>query len=174
MDKQALHNLLQNTHHSFIELIASLDEQSFCKTVGQKWTAGQQADHLHKAVSPVNMAFQLPLFVPKLLFGKANRPSKNYEALVEKYKLKLNEGGKASGRFVPPTIPFIKKNGLVRQLQKDTATLCKWTLKKNETDLDKYILPHPLLGKLTFREMLYFTAYHVQHHHQLVKQILET
>jgi hypothetical protein len=174
MDKQALHNLLLNNHNSFIEMIASLDEQSFCKTVGEKWTAGQQADHIHKAVSPVNMAFRLPLIVPKWLFGKANRPSKTYQALVEKYKLKLSEGGKASGKFVPPIIPFSKKDQLVKQLQKDASILCSLTLKKSEEQLDTFILPHPLLGKLTFREMLYFTAYHVQHHHQLVKQMLET
>jgi hypothetical protein len=36
--------------------------------------------------------------------------------------------------------------------------------------LDLLILPHPLLGKLTLREMLYFTLYHVEHHE---KQVLE-
>ncbi len=34
----------------------------------------------------------------------------------------------------------------------------------SEAQLDALILPHPLLGKLTLREMLYFTIYHVQHH----------
>ena len=37
----------------------------------------------------------------------------------------------------------------------------------SEKDLDNYILPHPLLGKLTIREMLFFTIYHVQHHEVL-------
>ena len=30
--------------------------------------------------------------------------------------------------------------------------------------LDHYLLPHPLLGKITLREMLFFSAYHIQHH----------
>jgi hypothetical protein len=34
-------------------------------------------------------------------------------------------------------------------------------------------LPHPLLGKLTLREMIYFTIYHVQHHHKLVQNQLK-
>ncbi|MBN8578769.1 MAG: DinB family protein [Cytophagales bacterium] len=42
----------------------------------------------------------------------------------------------------------------------------------SEAELDLYILPHPLLGKLTLREMIYFTCYHVQHHQELVKQNL--
>jgi hypothetical protein len=33
-----------------------------------------------------------------------------------------------------------------------------------EEDLDYYRLPHPLLGKLTVREMLFFTVYHNYHH----------
>jgi hypothetical protein len=35
------------------------------------------------------------------------------------------------------------------------------------------ILPHPLLGKITIREMLYFTAYHVQHHENIIKRDLK-
>jgi len=30
--------------------------------------------------------------------------------------------------------------------------------------LDKFMLPHPLLGKLAVREMLFFTMYHNLHH----------
>lgn len=37
-------------------------------------------------------------------------------------------------------------------------------------ELDKYILPHPLLGKLTIREMMYFTIYHVEHHKKLTER----
>jgi hypothetical protein len=34
----------------------------------------------------------------------------------------------------------------------------------SETDLDRYRLPHPLLGRLTVREMLFFTVQHLAHH----------
>ena len=34
----------------------------------------------------------------------------------------------------------------------------------SQADLDRYRLPHPLLGKLTVREMLFFTVYHNYHH----------
>ena len=40
----------------------------------------------------------------------------------------------------------------------------------NEYDLDNYQLPHPILGKISLREMLYFTAYHVEHHDNIVKE----
>ena len=34
----------------------------------------------------------------------------------------------------------------------------------SEQQLDTFILPHPLLGKVTLREMMYFTIYHAEHH----------
>jgi hypothetical protein len=33
-----------------------------------------------------------------------------------------------------------------------------------EAQLDQYLVPHPLLGKITLRELGYFTIYHTQHH----------
>ena len=41
-----------------------------------------------------------------------------------------------------------------------------------EKELDQYMLPHPILGKVTYREMLYFTMYHVNHHYSLVKNYI--
>ncbi len=174
MNKQQLHDLLLTNHTIFINIIAALDETNFCLQVTNKWTPAQQAEHIHKAVAPVNQALNLPLFALAIMFGKANRSSKTYEELVAKYKSKLAAGGRASGRFIPKPIYYVQKNKLMERLQKDTAALCQLTMALSEISLDKYILPHPLLGKLTIREMLYFTAYHVQHHQQLVTDIVNT
>ena len=40
-----------------------------------------------------------------------------------------------------------------------------------DVDLDRYLLPHPLLGKITLREMLYFTTFHIQHHQQTIENL---
>ena len=42
----------------------------------------------------------------------------------------------------------------------------KW----RERDLDKYRLPHPVLGKISVREMLFFTHYHDLHHLEIVRR----
>jgi DinB superfamily len=174
MNKQQLYNLLLANHTAFINIIAAMDEATFNKQVADKWTPAQQAKHIHQSVAPLNNALRLPFFAIGMMFGKANRASKTYEELVAKYKSKLAAGGRATGRFVPKEIDFTEKEKLIKQLQKDIELLCKLTLAANETALDKYILPHPLLGKLTLREMFYFTAYHVQHHQQLVAYIVNT
>ena len=45
------------------------------------------------------------------------------------------------------------------------------SMKLSEKDLDKYILPHPLLGRMPLREMLFFTIYHTQHHTNSIKEL---
>jgi len=44
----------------------------------------------------------------------------------------------------------------------------KW----KEPQLDQYIAPHPLLGKITLRELCYFTIYHTKHHLNIIKERL--
>jgi hypothetical protein len=97
----------------------------------------------------------------------ANRPSRSYEELVIKYKAKLAAGGKATSRFIPKK--EISISASTQKLTRLINSLCANLNSYSETQLDQFILPHPLLGKLTLREMLYFTIYHVQHHFDQVK-----
>lgn len=174
MNKEQISELLQTHHGHFIDRLREMNDSDFCFAPEGKWSAGQQLDHIIKAVSPVNMAMGLPKFVLKWRFGTANRSSKTYEQLVEKYTLKLKEGGRATGRFIPATVGAENKEVLLTKLSALVNRLSRITQKHSEEALDQYILPHPLLGKLTLREMLYFTAYHVEHHRQLVENGLHT
>lgn len=147
-----------------------MTEREFTLSVNNKWTAGQHFEHIYLSVSPLTKALNLPVFFLKLMFGKANRPSKDYDALVKKYLGKLGIGGAASGRFIPKQVAFDEKEVLRRKLLRTVEQLCKTVAGYTEAKLDNYILPHPLMGKLTLREMLYFTIYHVEHHKKLVLQ----
>ena len=51
----------------------------------------------------------------------------------------------------------------------ETVLLILAIIKNEIKDLDVYILPHPLLGKVTLREMLYFTIHHNEHHLELLQ-----
>ena len=48
------------------------------------------------------------------------------------------------------------------------ALQTKW----DDKQLDKYLAPHPLLGKITLRELSYFTIYHTEHHLLIIKERL--
>jgi hypothetical protein len=169
MNKEQIVQMLQHNHNLFIKHLRTLNESDFCFAPDGKWSAAQQLDHIVRSISPVNMAMGLPKFIIQWKFGLANRPSKSFEELMNKYKTKLKEGGRASGRFVPPIVEASKKEKLLEQLSQQVEKLSTKIIVQSEETLDKYILPHPLLGKLTLREMLYFTIYHVKHHEELVK-----
>lgn len=173
MNKEQIAEKLQTNHARFTQQLLQLNDADFGYAAEGKWSADQQLDHIVKAVAPVNLAFGFPNFLLKWQFGSANRPSKTYDQLIEKYNRKLQEGGRASGRFIPAAVSVNDRAKLIARLNKLVDQLVRKTKSQSEEALDKYILPHPLLGKLTLREMLYFTAYHVEHHRQLVEKGLE-
>ena len=173
MEISELQKKLKESHVHFIGTINRVADADFTNSINQKWTAGQQLDHIIKSVAPVNQAFMLPGFMLKLSFGKANRPSRTYDQLVEKYQGKLKEGGRAPGRFVPASISVSERAALISKLEKLVASLSARVEGFSEKQLDLLILPHPLLGKLTLREMIYFTIYHAGHHEKQVTDNLK-
>lgn len=170
MNKQLIKNALYDSHESFINYLDSLQKEDFLVSKKDKWTAGQQLEHILLGVNPVRLALSLPKTILKLIWGTANRKSRSYDELVSKYISKLESGAKATGRFIPKTVDLEKGKRLMKKLKKEVNRLCFNMDRFSEEDLDFYVLPHPLLGKLTIREMLYFTIYHVNHHEKITKQ----
>jgi hypothetical protein len=172
MKKNEIQKWMNENHQQFIQLFIKMNENDFMYTPAGKWSMGQQLDHIVRSAGPVAWAFRLPSFVLRMMFGKTNRPSRSFEALIEKYHYKLETGGRASGKFIPNPVLYANKERLLRKLQKTVSALNQSINRYSEEKLDTFILPHPLLGKLTLREMLYFTFYHVQHHLKLVEKYL--
>lgn len=171
MNKSTLTQTLLTNHQEFQHYLASLSEAQLATSKNNKWNAVQQLEHICLSVKPVRLAFTVPKFVLRWWFGKANRASRTYEVLISKYHTKLQAGGRATGRFIP-TSDVKNYQKLNHSLTNEVAKLASKLNRFSEAELDLYILPHPLLGKLTLREMIYFTCYHVTHHQELVKQNL--
>lgn len=137
------------------------------------WTPGQQLLHIHRSIKSVAFAFSLPRFVIKMKFGIANRPSRSYEELVARYLNVLKDKTPiAPKEYQPKFIYYKQKNYTLNQTNKSLAKILKSLQEISEESLDLYILPHPLIDKLTLREILYFNIYHVQHHHKITQEIL--
>ena len=151
------------------------DEQFFYQPI-EKWSPAQQVKHLITATNMARLPFMLPGFLVRLVGGKPNRNSRTYEELVAKYKLKLEQGGRASGRYIPKPIPAsYGKEKLLNRFTKSMNSLAQLLKRKwEEAKLDEYIVPHPLLGKITLRELCYFTIYHTQHHLHSITLMTET
>jgi hypothetical protein len=173
MNKLALIESMTENHQRFTNYMNILTEQEFLFAMPGKWSAGQQLDHLVRSTKPLILAVRLPHFLVQLIFGKANRPSRSYEELVEKYLQKIKDGAKATGNFIPTSVSFDKKQQLIKELNSIVAKINRGLTNFSEEELDECILPHPLLGKITVREMIYFTIYHVDHHHYIIDKALE-
>lgn len=154
---------------TFINYVMVMNKDAFESAPEGKWNAGQNLDHLIRSIKPLQLAYSLPKFFLKLRFGLSNRPTRSFNELVTKYKTRLAAGGRASGPFIPTPVLFEKKETLINEYVKQKNKLIKKIKRQNEKDLDKFILPHPLLGKLTLREMLFFTIHHNEHHLELLK-----
>lgn len=160
---------LQENHQQFVEFIRILPDELFTVSKNEKWTPGQQLDHIRRSIQPLAQGFQLPKWLIKMIFGKSNRKGRTYDQLVEKYNRKLQEGGRASGRFIPKEVKLTERDKIIQAINKHIKSIQSNLHKFSESELDEIVLPHPLLGKLTIREMMYFTIHHAEHHLKLTQ-----
>jgi DinB superfamily len=141
---------------------------NFFHREGDAWSASDNVDHLIRSVKPVAKAMGLPRLALETMFGRPATPSRPYDEICSIYRDAIAKGGQASGSYLPdalvPENMEQAKAELLNQLseavQKLLAKLETW----EEDALEKIQLPHPLLGKLTVREMLHFTTYHILRH----------
>ena len=164
MDKQRITEQLTQHHEAFLKVLGNISDEKFTEPIAPgEWTPAQQLDHIHKSAGAFNVALMMPKFIWKR-FGVAKSPSRSYEQLIEDYRKILNAGGESPSRFLPAQVKLRQRSVLTTELPQIIENMNKRLKKLSEEELDKYRLPHPLLGKLTLREMGQFTIYHVQHH----------
>jgi hypothetical protein len=175
--KADLISSFEKVHHEVATYFLSLPRDSFFKSPSGKWSPAENLLHLVKSVKPVAMAMKMPCGVLKILFGKPQAASRRFEQIKETYQRTLANGGKAAGRFIPsiqetPLHPDQFRNNLVQKWNATGESLLAVLRNWKDENLDNYLLPHPLLGKLTIREMLFFTLYHDLHHVNNVRKLL--
>lgn len=164
---------------SFVDSQAALQEEirdyfrdlpleQFFASQGQAWSPAGHLRHLIKSTRPLVRAMKLPKLLLGLLFGRSMAGSRSFEQVRDMYLAAIDEGLQA-GRFAPSKAPprVLGEDERTKILEEWDATgeaflhvLGRWS----ESNLDSHRLPHPGMGKLTVREMLYFTLYHDAHH----------
>jgi hypothetical protein len=147
------------------------DDNAFKKSTNGKWSIAQNIDHLSISNSITALSLDMPKPVLIQLFKTNNRPNWNYDEVVWKYQRSLSEGAKATLPFQPKLslvpVRFIVEN----YWNLSSAHLLKSVEKWKEQDLDTYLIPHPIIGKITVRELLFFTVYHLNHHLKTIQAL---
>ncbi|MFP4846290.1 DinB family protein [Winogradskyella sp. PE311] len=166
MDKKVIANLIDEKHTNLITWLVEQPAESWELGPENKWTTGQQALHLLQSIKPLNNALSLPKFILRYKFGKANRPVRSYNAIIERYQERLKDvKGKTFKGSQNMKVPTLKeKEYILNRLQTESKKLQFKTKKISDKNLDTLILPHPLMGKMPIREIIMWTAHHVEHH----------
>ncbi|HUP45899.1 MAG TPA: DinB family protein [Thermoanaerobaculia bacterium] len=154
---------------------SAFDTGTFFRRIGSAWSPAENVRHLIKSIRPVVIALGTSKILLRLRFGKARRPSMTYDDLCRRYLQGLAEGGQA-GRFAPSPReeddPAAWREAIMRDFVRVNRDLRKMLARWPDVKLDRLQLPHPLLGNLTVREMLFFTLYHQRHHIDVVERRL--
>ncbi len=144
-------------------LVSATSEAQFQhRPQGRKWSIAENIYHLMLSNRGIASALGKPkeFFVQ---FGKPDQPSRTYGELADQYFHEIR-GRQAPEAVRPKADEPLTKQQLLDSWQlitdKFEERLALWT----EEELDRYVLPHLRLGKLTMREMLYFVIYHNKHH----------
>lgn len=165
--KDQIRDAWESLYDESLQVFGSVSESDFTAERDGRWTLAKNLDHLTRSGLAVAKALALPKFLIRLLFGKSSQ-SRSLPEIRDTYLQVLADGGEARGRF-KPTGTESQANAL-REWEHCSRLLMDNLNRWSESQLDTLRLPHPLLGKLTVREMLFFTLYHTQHHLQNVRQ----
>jgi hypothetical protein len=132
-----------------------------------KWTVGQHVLHLIQSTEALNKGLSIPKIVLNYRFGKCNRDGRNFETVVKKYNEKLAKipvGTVATVSQNMPTVTLAQREEHLNKLMRLNLKLSAKASKIKKKALDESLLPHPLMGKMTLREILMWNAYHTKHH----------
>ncbi len=170
MTKSEIVNLLEKKHQELVDLIDNQPTEKWMHGPENKWTFGQHILHLADSIQLLNKALSYPKFILKYKFGTSNRETRSYDAVVKKYQEKLAANQKRARQFnIKLKIPSLEeKSFLVNKLKTQNKKLQYKTNKWKDEDLDTLLIPHPLMGRITVREIIMWTAQHTEHHIQIL------
>lgn len=168
MNKPALIDFLQTGFEEVNNFANATSVEGFYfKPADNVWSAAENVQHLIQAVQPIVGLFGRPKEFLAQKWGYANHASRTYEGVVEAYRIALGAGVVATGAFAPLACNP-DRGGLLEEFGQTNDGLISQLANWSEEELDKYAIPHPLMGLLTVREMMLFTAYHTRHHLEIM------
>ena len=168
-------SIIKHLHQAFdavTELVREADAEMLHAETPERWSVIGHFKHLILSAKPVASALKRTdeelarLSVP-------NGPSRTYEGMIQTYHLVLNAaGGKSTPPFFPEQLGEMTDEQLIESWlmirDKLVGRLAAWS----EERLEKSGLPHPRMGPLTMREMMFFTIFHTEHHHANMSRML--
>lgn len=170
MKKTEIIEKLKATCASLIESVENISEKEFYAVKNGKWSAAQNFAHLTFSTKIINRALSAPKIALWYKFGRRFKgESRDYQTIVSIYIEANSKPRQQATGFEPKMKPDSTKAYELKVFKEFHEALFKHLDKWSESQLNSYLLPHPLIGKLTVKEMLYFVDYHILHHKNAVE-----
>ncbi len=175
--RAALIRALEEVEAEVAAFFGSLSPEEFVVPEGEAWSPAGHLAHLNITVSATARGFSISRWLLRIRFGRAGRPSRSFDQLTSDYRARLASGAGAPSRFVPsPEVvegePEEVRSALLARWHRVNGRLRSAVSGWPEEALDRIQLPHPLLGKITARELVLFVIYHGSHHVTAAKRRL--
>jgi uncharacterized damage-inducible protein DinB len=166
MEIKEIQVLLKTNEEALIKFLTAQNSSFWEKTPEGKWSAGQHVIHLVQSTKPLLNALKLPKIFLKWKFGTSNRPSRTFLETTNRYEEKLTQAKGLVSRFSAnmPTTSVSDAQNWLETFSKLNNKLNRKIANLPSKELDTIVLPHPLMGKMTIREILMWNAYHTAHH----------
>jgi hypothetical protein len=174
LNKFQIINHTQAVFDDVVKLCRFMSDKDFFAKEHNKWSVAENLEHLSLSLKKSWQALFLPKIILRWKFSKPSRESYSYEELMDMYYQKLTEGAKAS----KPYIPVIQKTETTKdELITRFEHIANKYLNRlkyywEDEHIDNYQIPHPVLGSITTRELLYFNMFHSTHHYKAMKELL--
>lgn len=166
MNKSEIEQLLRDKHQELYTFLQSHDEGKWAyRPSKDKWTTGQHIVHLIQSAQALNKGLRIPKLLSKYKWGTANRPVRSYEEVRQRYLDRLRD-------LTNPVSPIsvnmpdtpTSREATIARLDRELDRTIAILKRTSDRRLDKYLLPHPAMGRMILREIIMWTAYHTEHH----------
>lgn len=167
LNKFQILNHAENTIDDIVKQCRQLEATLFFYK-SEQWSIAENLEHLSLSLHRSWLALFAPKFLLKWKFGKPTHQSLTYEELLEVYYKKIDTGIDPDPRYEP----VIKQE---RDAKEKLITRFEQIAKKyldqiryywEDENVDEYQIPHPVLGLITVRELMYFNLFHNTHHYK--------
>ena len=150
-------------------IVESVEAEMFFAHAPDTWSMAENIVHLIDAAEQFSTGLASPKVTLHQRFGTPNHSSRTFGQLRSVYAEILAGGGRSNAANTPQNINVDvhfshARDDIMQRWQRATRQLFVGLRSWNETELDATQVPHPLLGNLTVREMLFFFVFHDAHH----------
>ncbi len=169
--KTDINAYLEKATIACLDATSNVSDTVFFERVNGKWSIAENLIHLEKIAKRIAGALSMPR-EQLANFGIATKPSRDFKEIMTTYNASLQGVVVVPKAFQGIQTEDDTRASIVGTYTQTHAYLGGKIPDFSEEELDKYQMPHPLLGLLTLREMLTFVVYHIGHHQKAVDRIV--